>query len=172
MSFTKPLNLLYFNMNAASDVQIEGLVLSLEAAGTLIACPADGTPVGVAYMTTLDPNYTPTSINHSNLYELGAEMAVVREGVARVPYHTVGGEVIAIGNVLSMLGANTAGYVRLHVPTALPVVWNAATMVLRLEETNSIVGKALDAKAVGQTGVANETHVRVLLDIKEVDFAS
>jgi len=173
MSFTKPLNLLYFTLNAANDVRVEGLVLSLEAAGTVIPCLAGGTPIGVAYMTTEDPLYNPNAINHSTQYELGAEIAVVREGVVRVPYHTTGGEAIAIGNYVSMLNANTAGYVRVHVPTALPVVYAAATMVLRLEEVNCIVGRALEVKgAAGKTGVGGMTHLKILLDIKGVDFAS
>ena len=173
MSFTKPLNLLYFTLNAANSVQVEGLVLGLEAAGTVIPCPADGTPIGVAYMTTEDPLYNPNSINHSTQYLSGCEIAVVREGVVRVPYHTVGGETIGIGDYVSMLNANTAGYVRVHVPTALPAVWNAATMVARLEEVNCIVGRALEAKgAAGQTGVSGATHLKVLLDIKGVDYDS
>lgn len=173
MSFTKPLNLIYGTMNAANDVQVEGLVLSLETAGTLIPCPAGGTPYGVAYMTTEDPQYNPNSINHSTQYLLGAEMAVVREGLVRVPYHTAGGETISIGQIMSMLGANTAGYVRVHVPTALPGAYNAATLAARLEEQNCIVGIALEAKAAnGQTGVSGATHLKVLLELKRTDFTS
>lgn len=173
MSFTKPLNLLYFTLNAANDVQLEGLVLALEAAGTVVPCPANGTPIAVAYMTTEDPLYNPNSINHSTQYQLGLEIACIREGVVRVPFHCAGGEAVAIGNLVSMLNANTAGYVRVHVPTALPAVWNAATVMGVLEEEECIVGIALEAKAAnGQTGVADVTHLKVLLQIADVDFAS
>lgn len=173
MSFIKPLNLLFFTLNAANDVQVEGLVLGLEAAGTVIPCPASGAPIGVAYMTTEDPLYNPKSINHSLQYLKGTEIAAVREGVVNVPYHTIGGETIAIGNLVGMLNANTAGYVRLHVLTALPVVWNAATMAARLEEQNSIVGIALQAKgAAGKTGVTGATHLKVLLQLYRKDYTS
>ena len=173
MGFVKPLNLLYFAMNAAQSVTLNGMVLSLQAAGTVIRCPAGGTPIGVAYMTTEDPLFDPNSINHTVQFLLGMEIAVVREGVADVPVHLMGGESIAIGNLLSMLNANTAGYARLHVPTALPVVWAAATVVTCLEEAETIVGIALDAMAVNvQTGVANIPGCRTLLQIADVDFTS
>ena len=67
MGFVKPLNLLYFQMNAAQSVILNGMVLSLQGAGTVIRCPAGGTPIGVAYMTTEDPLFDPNSINHNVL---------------------------------------------------------------------------------------------------------
>ena len=173
MGFVKPLNLLYFQMNAAQSVTINGMVLSLQAAGTVIRCPAGGTPIGVAYMTTEDPLFDPNSINHTVQFLLGAEIAVVREGVADVPVWLVGGESIAIADVLSMLNANAAGYARLHVPTALPVVYAAATVAAALNEDSTIVGIALDAMAVNVvTGVANIPGCRTLLQIAEVSFTS
>ena len=173
MGFVKPLNLLYFAMNAAQSVTLNGMVLSLQAAGTLIRCPAGGTPIGVAYMTTEDPLFDPNSINHVVQFLLGMEMGVIREGVADVPVHLVGGEAIAITDVLSMLNANTAGYARVHVPTALPAVYAAATVMGCLEEAETIVGIALDAMAMNvQTGVNNIPGCRTLLQIADVDYDS
>jgi len=173
MSFVKPLNLLWLSLNAANDVQREGLVLALEAAGTVIPCVADGTPIGVAYMTTEDPLYNPSSINHSTQYALGMEIAIIREGLANVPYHIVGaGQNVTIGMLVSMLNANTSGYVTRHIATALPGVWAAATVEGCLEEMDSVVGIALEAKTVGKSGVAGATNMLVLLQIANVDYAS
>lgn len=170
MGFVKPLNLLYFQMNAAQSVTLNGMVLSLQLAGTVIRCPAGGTPIGVAYMTTEDPLFDPNSINHNVQFQLGMEIAVIREGVADVPVWLVGGESIAIGDLLSMLGANGAGYARLHIPTNVPVGYLQATMLTILQEPDTIVGIALDVMGINViTGVANIPGCRTLLQIAQHD---
>ena len=172
MAFIKPLNLLYFDLNAAHDVQQPGEVMSLEAAGTILPCTGANPPIiGVAYMTTEDPLYDPNVTGHTTQYLLGVEVGIVREGVVRVPYDTnTSAHAIAIGNLVAMTGragaTATAGYVDYYRPTAFAA--NAAVM----EENRYIVGIALStADANAKTGDAGKAaYVKVLLTLRDVEF--
>ena len=178
MAFVKPLNLIYLPLLAATDVQKPGMVLHLENVGGVAqvdTCAANEQPFGVAYMTSADPLYrgpagSPMAVTgHTNVYLTGVEVAIVREGIVRVPIHqTVIQGNITPGMLLSMTGANTAGHVRRHVPTALPGAYLAATIEARLEEAGTIVGVALESF----TASATAGYINCLLRIAEQDFAS
>ena len=102
----------------------------------------------------------------------GVEIAIVREGIVRIPCHqtVVQGNILP-GHILSMLGANTAGHVRRHVPgAAFAALGGGATtgalIIAHLEEAGTIVGVALE------TFVASATAglITCLLRIAEQDF--
>ena len=179
MSFKKPLDLLYFVLAEGYDVQKQGLVLymtgtqkSCTKAVTGLAstytvcyvapCPADTRPIGIAYKTTENYNYPTTTPQ----YETGVEVGVVREGEVNVPYHLSANMAVACGNIMGMKDAITAGHVNLHVPTAWPLVYAAATSDAILAETGYVVGVAkecITASTASQMG-----YIKLLMNIHDV----
>jgi len=189
MAFVKPLNLIYRDLAVGFDVQKPGLVLTMLSNGHVRAVDVNGADdanvgmggvdgpeptFGVAYMTTADPLFagpagSPNAVTgHTVAYLTGVEIAVVREGIVRVPYYLGVGQNIQIGDLVSTLNQNALwdGHVRNHAPTALPNVWNDDTVDAILEEANAIVGIALEAV----TGAAAAGYVNVLLQIQEIQY--
>jgi len=175
MAFVKPLNLIHLPLLAATAVNAAGLVLHLEnTAGVaeVDICAAGEQPFGVAYMTTEDPLFDPNDLGHNVQFMTGVEIAVVREGIVRVPVdQALGQGNIVPGNLVSMLNANTAGMVRRHVPgAAFAALGGGATtgalIVAHLEEAGTIVGVSLEAFAASAT----TGFINVLLRIAEQDF--
>lgn len=181
MAFVKPLNLIYLPLIAGQDVQVPGLVLHLENVGGApqVDDAAAGEDVfGVAYMTTVDPLYqgpvgSPMAVTgHTAVYLTGVEIAIVREGIVRVPVHQAGGQGNIIpGDLVSVLNANTTGYVRRHVPgAAFAALGGGATtgalIVAHLEEARCIVGVSLSSF----TASATTGFIDVVLRIAEQDF--
>ena len=163
MSFTKPLNLLYLPLSAVQDVQQRGLVLELQAAGTVIAAPAvTGRPIGVAYMTTADPLFqgvagTPHAVpGHLLAYQLGVEIGIVREGVVTVPKTAAA---ITCGDIVGMFNSGTAGQVATYTPGAWVGAVNAAQIKVNVERAATIVGVALESQGL------NTTEIKILLTI-------
>jgi len=167
MAFLQPLNLLYFTMNAASAVNARGLVLTLESAGTLDICAASELPIGVAYKTSRDPLYDVDNDAHDVLYELGTEIAVVRDGKVIVPAHTNVGVAIAIGDIVGMYGTPTAGKVCKFVPTSYPASYNATTMAQIMDQQKGVVGIALEACTA-----STAQEIEVLLSFNTTDGAN
>ena len=172
MAFVKPLNLIYLPLIAGVAVNKAGLVMHIEnTAGVaeVDVAAAGEAAFAVAYMTSEDPLFGPHITGHTVQFLTGVEIALVREGKVRVPVHQALGQGNIIpGDLVSILNANTIGHVRRHVPTAIAGGYNAANMLLILEEPRTIVGVSYDAF----TASATPGFINVLLRIVEVDFVT
>jgi len=177
MAFVKPLNLIHLPLVAGTDVQVAGLVLKIVNTGGVAECDetliaGSDTVFGVAYMTTEDPLFDPNDLGHNVQFLTGVEIAIVREGVVRVPVHQALGQGnIVPGDLVSVFNSKTAGFVRRHVPSAaFAALGGGATtgalIVAHLEEARTIVGVSLSAFAASAT----TGFINVLLRITEVDY--
>lgn len=124
----------------------EGFVLGYpNSSGIVAKCIAGAKVYGVAEMDTKHPV--------TDAARTGIEVAILRKPkFANVQYNNGGGETIAVGDILSMKGANAAGACKKHVPTAWPGAWSNATAETISLEDAMIVGIALAAKAESTSG--------------------
>jgi hypothetical protein len=99
-------------------------------------------------------------------YLSGVEVAYVREGIVEVAYHLTSDDAnIGIGDIVSTKGANSAGTVKKHVPTAWPDTYAKTSAAAIINELGMIVGIALEAVTAPSSGAKKGT-LKVLLTLQ------
>lgn len=135
-----------------------GYVMMLTSDGTVSLCTADSMAIGVAYKSTKDAiSGTATAdvevpiVSHCTQMKVKVEVDNTDTG-------------IAIGDVISMKGANTAGYAHLHVPQTYTNPATDAEVTEGFDELKTIVGVALAAVASPGSG-STQTDINCLLGL-------
>lgn len=122
----------------------EGYVLMIASTGKVAKATAGSPVYGIAYKSTKDPI---TGIATANKH-----VAIVRASKKAKVQADTDANAIAVGDIVSVKGADASGKVKKHASTAWPATWAAATAETISDEDATIVGIALEALGANLTG--------------------